>query len=449
MKASLFQTTPIFLFCSLLSLSFWGGLQAQDLATIMKEWAAPDYFPDHVVLSAQEDPAHAIGINWRSSPKSKVGYIEIIPAEDDPNFRKKAKRLPAKRSLVDTSGASEDGFESAFYEVVVTDLNPNTLYAYRVANDSFKSEWHQFKTQPETTGSLSFLYVGDAQNYILELWSRVIRTAFKTAPEADFFIHAGDLVNDAHDESQWNEWFAAGGFIHSQIPTIAVPGNHEYRGLDKESPRENKALSLQWKAQFSFPNNGPEGLKETCYYVDYPNLRVIALNSNEAIELQAEWLKKVLANNPKKWTVVTYHHPVFSASGGRDNPELRQHWQPLFEQYKVDLALQGHDHSYARGAVYEETKQVNKNDENRLKGPVYVVSVSGGKMYNISTEGWESFGAKREKAGENTQLFQYISIAEDQLTYRSFTPTGKLFDQFVLTKKKNETYYQSKPNVGD
>jgi len=59
------------------------------------------------------------------------------------------------------------------------------------------------------------LYVGDAQNYILELWSRLIREGYKKAPDASFVIHAGDLVNNAHSEQQWQEWFDAGGWIHS------------------------------------------------------------------------------------------------------------------------------------------------------------------------------------------------------------------------------------------
>ena len=424
--------------------SFCSQAQTENIESVMKAWAAPGHFPDHVVLSAQQDPAHSIGINWRTNTQIEDGYVEIAVAGDGPNFREQAKQIMASRELLDTSQATNDGFEAAYFEVIIKDLRPNTTYAYRVGNLAFKSEWYHFKTQSETPAPLSFLYVGDAQNYILELWSRVIRTAYQTAPQADFFIHAGDLVNDAHSETQWNEWFGAGGFIHSQIPTIATPGNHEYRGLNKEYPKQNRALSLQWNNQFSFPYNGPKSLNETCYFIDYPNLRVIALNSNRNIEEQANWLELVLSNNPKKWTVVTYHHPVFSASRGRDNEQLRQHWQPLFEKYQVDLALQGHDHSYARGAVFQNPLQMKKNDKNELKGPVYVVSVSGGKMYDVNQKGWDAFGAVRQKAGEQTQLFQHIVLEGNQLKYRSFTPTGKLFDHFVLEKLNNKTLYHER-----
>ncbi len=409
--------------------------EERKLEQIIKEWAAPDEFPDHVVLSATADPSHSIGINWRTLSSNEIGYVEIAKAGPGPDFREKKKRFTAKRTLVNSAIAEKNGFESSFFEVQINDLTPNTLYAYRVGNDHFKSEWHQFKTAHDQAAPLSFLYVGDAQNYVLELWSRVIRNAYKKAPNADFFIHAGDLINNAHNENEWNEWFAAGSFIHSEIPAIAVPGNHEYRSFKGSSSSTDKKLSVQWTAQFGFPSNGPKGLDKTCYYVDYPNTRIIALDSNREIELKAEWLEKILAKKDKKWVIVTYHHPVFSASTGRDNPDLRLHWKPLFEKYQVDLALQGHDHTYARGAIFEDTVVLKKDSKSKtVIGPVYVVSVSGGKMYSIDPAGWDEYGAKQGKVGEKTQLFQHISIDGDRLIYQSFTATGELFDRFELLK---------------
>lgn len=429
-------------FCIVLSVLQFNILFAQkqknELDAIIREWAAPDDFPDHVVISATIDPSTSIGINWRTEPSNKIGYAEIAIAGDGPRFGRKKIRQYARRSLLNTEESSSDGFKSSYFEVKIEGLKPNTLYAYRVGNNNFKSEWHQFTTANDKESPISFLYVGDAQNYILSLWSRVIRKAYKVAPDSDFFIHAGDLVDKAHSESEWNEWFDAGSFIHSEIPSIAVPGNHEYTNTSMFNEGVDK-LSLQWELQFSFPDNGPTGLEETCYYVDYPNLRIIALNSNVKIKLQAKWLKKVLAENDKKWTVVTYHHPIFSASTGRDNTELRQHWKPLFDQYQVDLALQGHDHTYARGAIYENPNQLERDGKSKIvKGPVYVVSVSGGKMYSLSKQGWDEFGAKREKAGEQIQLFQHISIDGNLLKYKSFTPTGRLFDSFQILKDDDQ-----------
>ena len=94
----------------------------------------------------------------------------------------------------------------------------------------------------------------------------------------------------------------------------------------------------------------------------------------------------------------------------RNNKEIRSQWQPIFEEFNLDLALQGHDHTYARGAIYEKPVMVKNDVEgNNIVGPVYVVSVSGGKMYKVKP-GWEEYEALRDRVGNNKQLFQVISM---------------------------------------
>ena len=155
------------------------------------------------------------------------------------------------------------------------------------------------------------------------------------------------------------------------------------------------------------------------------------------IKKQTEWLEDVLKNNPNKWTIAVFHHPVFSASRGRDNKKIRENWKPLFDKYNVDLALQGHDHSYTRGSVapYEKNILSGQNTKD-VTGTVYVVSVSGGKMYQLKS-GWEDYEANRDKVGSRKQLFQVISIDGNKLSYKSYTALGELFDKFNLIKNDN------------
>jgi len=395
-------------------------------------WHLPSYHPDRIVLNLGQNPENSAAVTWRTTKDNKVGYAEIAKATAAPKFWKNAKKIKAKIYELDGRDVPKAGIESNYFSVAFDDLEPNTLYGYRVGNGEYWSEWIQFKTASNKPEKFSFLYVGDAQNFILELWSRLIRQSYKMAPDASFIIHAGDLVNHAHNEKEWTEWFEAGGWIHRTMPSIPVPGNHEYRPVKEGS--KYRELAIQWKPQFTLPENGPEGLKETVYYTDYQGVRIIALNTNKNIEIQLPWLENILANNPNKWTVVTYHHPLYSASMGRNNIELRNKLKPIFDKYKVDLSLQGHDHSYARGRVSPSEENIvdgiNKRD---LTGTVYVVSVSGGKMYNLN-DGWNDFGAKREKAAENTQLFQLITVDNDKLSYESYTATGELYDAFDLIK---------------
>ena len=110
---------------------------------------------------------------------------------------------------------------------------------------------------------------------------------------------------------------------------------------------------------------------------------------------------------------------------------------PLFDKYGVDLALQGHDHTYARGSesLYEKNLLTGTNIKDAT-GTVYVVSVSGPKQYDVKPS-WDQYEATRHKAGANKQLFQVISIDGNKLSYRSYTAVGDLFDSFDLIKNEN------------
>jgi hypothetical protein len=204
------------------------------------------------------------------------------------------------------------------------------------------------------------------------------------------------------------------------IPSIATPGNHEYAG----------ELSHHWRPQFAFPQNGPAGLEETAYWIDYQGARIISLNSNEKIDEQVEWLRGVLTDPQRpRWTIATFHHPIFSAAKSRDNPSLRAAWRPLLEEHGVDLVLQGHDHAYNRSRLGGPSNvNVPEGVTRKSSNTVYVVSVSGPKMYPLQEE-WEV-----ARVASGVQLFQVIHVAPDRIRYEARTATGQLYDAFVLEK---------------
>src|SRR5690606_38099204 len=137
------------------------------------------------------------------------------------------------------------------------------------------------------------------------------------------------------------------------------------------------------------------------------------------------WLENILKNNPNKWTCIVFHHPIFSPKASRDNKRMRETYKPLFDQYKVDLVLQGHDHTYARGM-----ERIPMERSREKSGTMYVVSVSGPKMTDSGVE--KKFWM--DKSTIYTQLYQVITIENDKLEFRSYKSTGELFDAFDLIK---------------
>ena len=389
----------------------------------------PTLLPDRIILTWTGDPATTQAVTWRTSTEVRLGVAEIAVADSGPNFPAKATRVTA------TAQALMTNLNTAhFHTVEFRDLSPATKYAYRVGDGVNWSEWFHFSTAAAEAAPFSFIYFGDAQNDLRSMWSRVIREAYGDAPDASFMLHAGDLINSAESDAEWGEWFQAGGWLNGMVPSIAVPGNHE----QAKQPDGSRQLTHHWRPTFAFPTHGPPGLEESCYTIVYQGVRIIALNSNEQLDVQAQWLDQTLAQNEAQWVVCTFHHPVYSTGKGRDNAQLRQKWKPVFDRYKVDLVLQGHDHSYGRTGLETPLIETAENVPtgvsaiDKQSGTVYVVSVSGPKMYDTQPHEF------MKRMGENTQLYQIIHIDGDHLRYEARTAVGEVYDAFTLVKHPGE-----------
>jgi 3',5'-cyclic AMP phosphodiesterase CpdA len=378
----------------------------------------PLAIPDRIILTWQGDPATEQSVTWRTATGVTTPVAEIALATAGPEMVKQAKRVQAE-----TTPLKSDLGEALYHSARFADLQPATRYAYRVGDGTNWSEWFHFRTASTRAEPFSFVYFGDAQTNLKSLWSRVIREAYTDAPRARFIVHAGDLVNVAFRDAEWGEWFGAGGWVNGMVPSVATPGNHEYP-LDPQ--RGGRALARHWRPQFALPENGPEGLEETAYCLDYQGLRLISLNSNERQEEQVAWLEERLRDYPNRWTILTFHHPLYSAARGRDNAKLRNLWLPVIDKYRVDLVLTGHDHTSAR------SNMSTGMGARGAGGTVFVVSVSGPKMYNADREPW------MERIAEDTQLFQVISIDGNRLRYQARTATGELYDAFDLEKQPGQ-----------
>lgn len=388
------------------------------------EMYKPTAMPDRIVLTLNGDPRTSVAVTWRTSVDVVKGIAEIAEAEANPYFSEKAKQIEA------TSTALKTDLNTAhFHTVAFSGLTPNKKYVYRVGDGTNWSEWFHFKTAAAENEPFSFIYFGDAQNNVRSMWSRVIREAYSDAPKAAFMLHAGDLINVANSDAEWGEWFGAGAWINAMTPNVAIPGNHEQTKLGDGS----RKLTEHWKPQFEFPLNGPKGLEESCYTIQYHNMLLIGLNSNEQQATQAVWLDQVLSENTAQWVVCTFHHPIFSTGKDRDNKELRALWKPIIDKHKVDLVLQGHDHTYGRtGMQVPETianvpTGVQKVDQQT--GTIYVVSVSGPKMYNHRKQDF------MKRVAEDTQLYQVIHIDGGKLRFEARTAVGDLYDAFELQKQ--------------
>ena len=200
-----------------------------------------------------------------------------------------------------------------------------------------------------------------------------------------------------------------------------------------------------WKREFTYPQNGPDLPENESYYFDYQGVRFLCLNVNmleneknfdsnrPMIEQMVAWVDKLLKDNPNHWTIVTQHQGMYSMASNRNYVKMREALVPTYEKYGVDLVLQGHDHLYARSHKIAGGKVVASH----AKGIVYMISVSGPKMYEVTP----TFGPMMAKIIPNTQMFQTVEVDRDKLTLRAYSSQGEQLDGFQLEKKNGHSTY--------
>lgn len=392
---------------------------AEEAAT--KVAADPALVPERIALSLTATPATSVAVTWRTRAAVAKATVQLAKATPQSTLAEKSETRPAASESVSAGTTTAVWHHSAFLDR----LAANTIYAYRVGDGTTWSEWSHFRTAQSEPAAFRFLYFGDPQNGVKEYCTRVFRAAFAQAADSAFYLIAGDLVTTTVDDELWGELFHALGPLGPSMPGMNSPGNHDY-GQFLLRGQKTKMASPLFRAHFTQPENGPAGLEETTYHVDYQGVRFVCLNGNERLEDQAAWLDALLAKNPNRWTIVFMHQPVYSTGKARDNPKLRAALIPIYDRHAVDLVLQGHDHSYGRTYKLRAGERV----ADRERGTVYAVSVTGPKFYPVNPQ----HAALMAKIDTGTQLYQVISVDAQRLRYEAFTVTGERYDAFELAK---------------
>jgi hypothetical protein len=393
--------------------------------------------PDRIVLVPGADPAREMVVSWRTDVNQPAAEAELVEMVNAPNFALRAKTVSGASTRVVT----ENG-DALYHRASFNGLTPDTAYGYRVKGQGGWSEWHQFRTAAADRRAFRFLYFGDTQNSILEVGSLAWRRALLQAGDPAFIVHAGDLVASraemVHDD-EWGEWAAAGGWVLASIPQLAAAGNHEYVNMALPDGSESRRLGGHWALTFPFPGNGAEGVETTTKVVEWQGVRFIVLDGTSAIDLgtletQTRWLETKLKRPHDGWTIVVMHQPIFTCSRIEDTPAIGEAWRPLFERHGVDLVLQGHDHCYHRlsSADGREAGQ-RARARGRQQGPVYLISVTGSKMYGLHERSF----SQADRVAEDTRLFQIIDVSPGRIAVRAHLATGELYDSFDIMREGN------------
>ncbi|MBN1567838.1 MAG: metallophosphoesterase family protein [Acidobacteria bacterium] len=386
--------------------------------------------PDHIALTWTGSPETTMTITWRTDPSVTSGIVQY---QKGSKLSKKAKQAKAEpREFVADLGPSR------LFTATLANLSPNTKYSYRVGDGEHWSDLSTFSTAKRKTRSFKFLVFGDSQAPLKAEepyghWRKTLHNAFAANPDAKFMVNVGDLVDYGQNGAHWNAWFAAAKGVLNRIPQMPVMGNHEYYGS------KDMTKAPYYLAQWSVPQNGPEGLKSQAYSYDYGPVHFVVLDSQyeeqkkhgDVLKIQQPWLEADLAASKAMWKIVFFHKPAYESYPKRTNPQVKAAFCPILEKYNVDLVFNAHDHAIARSYPIRNGVLMQRPSQ----GIIYYMSGhSGGKTYKtLQKMEWNTFF---HHPVDQPNYF-VLEVKDKKLTVKTIYQDGTVLDVFFIDKAKD------------
>ena len=252
--------------------------------------------------------------------------------------------------------------------------------------------------------TLSFILLGDIHN---SLSNDQMTTIAQRHQDADFYAQLGDWMERPYLYYEQMMYQSLLGTGLDTLPVVAVPGNHEHlKGLVKTLPEH-------WQEIFPNPQNGPARFLGTSYYVDFPQLRLIALNTDGLMWMSdytqvGFWLKKTLREAGNKFTIVMMHNPIYSTADGRFNPLIWLAFHGAMRE--ADVVVSGHDHNYARRTEHYKARFWKKEEPT-----IFIATNASNKKYPVK----ENNKYEASLAGE--PVYEYIFVTPSSLQISTYS----------------------------
>ncbi len=323
-------------------------------------------------LTLKDD--QTIAVNWKTS-RPTSGIV---------NYDRERFYLDHEKMRQRTE---ERGEKEVFHHLELNELTPGELHVYSIGKVSGAGDINYFGSPRKNPDNFSFFVYGDSRT-CPERHRRVASEMALDPFDTSFIFNTGDLIESPANDN-WEDFFWAIEPFSKSTPILPVLGNHE---------RNDES----YYRAFDLPSGGGD-FGQQWYSFSYGRVRFIVLDSNEnfmtrsEFRKEREWLLNELESNSKPFTVVVFHHPIFSSVYSSEiDEDLASSWGSLFEKYEVDLVFNGHVHSYER--------LVNN-------GVTYVVTGGGGAPTdNLS----QRLDASRKALGDSLHFIR-VSVEETKL----------------------------------
>lgn len=271
---------------------------------------------------------------------------------------------------------------------------------------------------------LNFIVMGDwgrnGENYQKEVAASMGKAAHDM--DARFVITTGDNFYPYGVQSpQDYHWISSFETIYTaqslHVKWFPVLGNHDY-GTNPDAEVAYSKISSRWTMParyYSQKYRLDDGSEALFIFLDTdPIEKHLAGRPNDkvkypagAVNAQKKWLENLLATSTAKWKIVVGHHPLYTGGWRKDDPDtkkMKEFLGPIFEKYKVDLYLCGHDHhlEYTKPVGYTHYILSGAASEARPAA----IHPDGGK-FAIAEQGYATISLTAKQA-----LLQFINYKD-------------------------------------
>jgi acid phosphatase type 7 len=370
------------------------------------------------VASAEDGPRAFLKVPYLQAPGTDTMTIMWESATNKPgtvHYGLKGQldqelRLDAPRELLavtpSAGGSGTEGYltNTVFlYEMTLTNLEANAVYAYSAETDGVRTPAKRFKTFGAHPDKVTFIAYGDTRSNP-KLHAAIAANFKQYSP--DFILHTGDLVGAGKRYDLWGkEFFEPLAAVIDEVPILPAIGNHEQDGIN-------------YLHYLHLPG------KETAWYsCDVGPVHVLSLDYRYEKETddQFAFARRDLLATKSPWKIVMLHFPVFNI-GGHGTRWGHAAYLPLFHQAKVDLVIAGHSHIYER---FQPVAPKTGADT----WPITHITTGGGGAPLYTTLPHPALAAQVA-----TNHFLVIEATPTSLTGRAIAANNTVIDKFELKK---------------
>jgi len=378
--------------------------------------------PYSIVSCINGSPATRLGFAWFTNEGVTGGRVEIVfgAATTSKAFKKPVVVIPAKCvSVPDLNYSSKGNGLFALADIpdntkksytqnkaLATGLTPNTKYLYRVGKPGAWSEIGTFTTAKTNKDKFSFIYFTDPQantDAMFNISQTTTHAANTMYPDANFWLSCGDLVQSSdknNSEWEYEQFFQTQQDIFLNKPFAPVIGNHDF-SINRNFTHHFNTDSIG----FDYSKSTVPGSIYSFVYGDalFMGFSFEDYNIPGQLDSIDNWMRRQVAANPNtKWRIAFYHKCLYTGSTSHqsdDNGRLvREKMGPVFDDLKIDLALQGHDHIYevmgpiknktlVEGAVSNQIAEAVDPKTNLTGKSGGIYNVKNGTLYFLNNSG--------------------------------------------------------------